>query len=158
MPDATPGNAVTGFRRFLLEWSDIPLRAALAATFIVHGYPKLFGGITGFAANLEKMGVPSPALAAWLAAFAEFGGGILMALGFCTRMAAAGHIAVMAVAITQVHYAQGFKMNAGQGWEWQFALLCMAATMFIRGAGPLSVDRVLKSYWGRKPETAVKTV
>jgi len=131
----------------LLDLSDIPLRLALAATFIVHGSGKLFGGIDGMAGFLTKLGVPMPGLMAWVVAFAEFGGGVLLALGLATRLAALGHVCVMAVAISQIHWAQGFKSQVvnGQavGYEWQLALLCMALCLVMRGAGPLSLDRVL---------------
>jgi putative oxidoreductase len=135
------------WREVLVDWSDIPLRLALAATFIVHGYPKLFGGIDGFAGALAKMGVPAPGLMAWVAALAEFGGAVLLLLGLGTRLAALGHIGVMAVAVFQVHWAQGFKMTVVEGrtggFEWQVALLSMAVCLFLRGAGPLSLDRLI---------------
>jgi putative oxidoreductase len=135
------------WRDLLVDWSDIPLRLALASTFLVHGSGKLFGGIEGFAGGLAKMGVPAPGMMAWVAALAEFGGGVLLVLGLGTRLAALGHIGVMLVAITQVHWAQGFKMtvvngNPG-GFEWQKALLCMAVCLLLRGAGPLSLDRLI---------------
>lgn len=135
------------WREVLVDWSDIPLRLALAATFIVHGYPKLFGGIDGFAGALAKMGVPAPGLMAWVAALAEFGGAVFLLLGLGTRLAALGHIGVMAVAVFQVHWAQGFKMTVVEGrtggFEWQVALLSMAVCLFLRGAGPLSLDRLI---------------
>ncbi|MBE7465729.1 MAG: DoxX family protein [Planctomycetes bacterium] len=136
---------LTGWRRLVLEWSDLPLRASLAATFIVHGYPKMFGGLEDFAGNLEKMGMPMPGVLAFLAALAEFGGGIGIALGFLTRLSALGIMAVMFVAITQVHWKDGFKGN-----EFQIALFCMAFCLLLRGAGPLSVDRIFSGYWSRK--------
>jgi putative oxidoreductase len=135
------------WREALMDWSDIPLRLALAATFILHGYPKLFGGIEGFAGALAKMGVPMPGVMAWVAALAECGGGILLLLGLGTRLAALGHIGVMLVAITQVHWSQGFKVTVIDGkpggFEWQTALLCMALCLLLRGAGPLSLDRLI---------------
>jgi len=135
------------WREVLADWSDLPLRLSLSATFIVHGYPKLFGGIEGFSATLSKMGVPMPGVMAWVAALAEFGGGVLLLFGLGTRVAALGHIGVMLVAIFQVHWGQGFKMGVVDGRvggiEWQIALLCMAFCLFLRGAGPWSVDRVI---------------
>ena len=54
---------------------------------------------------------------------------------------------VMLVAIFQVHFAQGFKMIVANGrvggYEWQVALLCMAVCLIMRGAGPLSLDRLV---------------
>lgn len=141
-------NTLTGWRRVALEWSDVPLRAVLAATFIAHGYEKIFvGGVGAFAQHMPPQ-VPMPEVLAWVAALAEFGGGLCMVVGLFTRVAALGHMAVMAVAIMTVHIHQGFKMHAdtsghAQGYEWQLALFCVALCLFLRGAGPLSLDRVL---------------
>jgi len=161
MPETGPDNILTGWRRVALEWSDVPLRAILAATFISHGYDKIFGvGVSAFAQHLPPQ-VPMPALMAWVAALAEFGGGIAMVLGLFTRLAALGHMGVMAVAISTVHISQGFQMHAGmvhdkpmgQGYEWQVALFCIALCLFLRGAGPLSLDRLISGYWrGRRPQ------
>ncbi len=141
-------------RARLADLSDIPLRLALAATFIVHGAPKLFGGITDFAGYLGRMGVPMADVMAWVVALAEFGGGVLLVLGLCTRLAALGHACVMLVAIAQVHWSQGFKMHVANGqpagFEWQLALLCMALCLVMRGAGSLSLDRRLRAKLRKK--------
>lgn len=159
MAESGSDNILSGWRRILLEWSDVPLRAALAATFITHGYQKIFvGGVSAFAQHLPAQ-VPMPSVAAWVAALAEFAGGIAIALGLFTRIAALGHMGVMAVAIAFVHGGQGFMMHAGKsghpaGYEWQVSLFCMALCLFLRGAGPLSLDRVISGYWRRRTEPA----
>ncbi|MCZ7647708.1 MAG: DoxX family protein [Planctomycetota bacterium] len=142
---STDTPTLSGWRRLLLEWSDLPLRASLAATFIYHGQGKLFGGLAQFTEGIEKMGLPMPGVLAFLAALAEFGGGVGLAFGFLTRLSALGIMAVMFVAITKVHWHDGFK-----GIEFQLALFAMALCLFLRGAGPLSVDRILSGYWSRK--------
>jgi len=140
-------NTKRTWRDHLVDWSDLPLRLSLAATFFVHGYPKLFGGIEGFTGALTRMGVPMPGVMAWVAALAEFGGALLVLLGLGTRVAALGLAGVMLVAIFHVHFAQGFKMIVANGrvggYEWQVALLCMAVCLIMRGAGPLSLDRLI---------------
>ena len=47
----------------------------------------------------------------WLAAVAEFGGGILVAVGLLARIWALGLVVVMAVAIGVVHGAHGFDIR-----------------------------------------------
>jgi len=162
MPETGPDNTLTGWRRIALEWSDVPLRAALAATFICHGYQLLFTvGVGKFAEHLAPQ-IPMHGLTAWLAALAQFGGGFALAAGLCTRLAALGIMAVMGVAIATVHLHQGFAMHAGEGgyaagYEWQIALFCIALCLFLRGAGPLSLDRVLSGYWrSRKAEESAQ--
>ena len=130
------------FCQRLTEYSDVPLRLALAATFLAHGYQKIFiWGVDNFANHMHL-----PGLLAWVAALAEFGGAIALILGLFTRVAALGHAVIMIVAIATVHYSQGFMMSEGKGFEWQFALLCMAISLMLRGAGPLSVDHLLRRY------------
>lgn len=147
------GVALAGWRGVLVDWSDLPLRASLAATFLTHGYEKLFVvGVDKFAGFLDKgLGVPLPHLMAWLAVLAEFGGAILLILGLATRLAALGQMVVMAVAVMGVHHVQGFSMkvvnnNVG-GFEWQVSLFCMALCLLVRGAGPLSLDRFIYRRW-----------
>jgi putative oxidoreductase len=156
MADTAPVG-LAGFRRFLLEWSDVPLRVPLAATFIAHGYQKIFVmGVGNFAPMLEQLGVPAPSIMAWVVALAEFAGGVAIALGLFTRLAALGHACVMAVAIASVHHSQGFMAGAtmgprgpqATGYEWQLALLCIALCLVIRGAGPLSIDAIIR--WRRR--------
>jgi putative oxidoreductase len=148
--------AARGWRAVLLNWSDLPLRLALAATFLAHGYEKIFvNGVDKFAGFLDKgLGVPFPLLMAWLAASAEFGGAILLLLGLATRLAAFGHMAVMTVAVLGVHGAQGFKMGVVDGrmagYEWQAALFCMGLCLLLRGAGPLSLDRLILRRWSAR--------
>ena len=46
------------------------------------------GGGDRFIAGVEALGFPMPVIFAWVAALAEFGGGLLLALGLGTRIAA----------------------------------------------------------------------
>ena len=150
------------FCQWLAANSDVPLRAVLAITFILHGYPKVFeGGAAHMADGFAKGGMPAPVLMAWSAAIAEFGGGILIAIGLLTRLAALGHLVVMAVAIATVHFKQGYMHKAillpdgkpaTQGWEWQLALGCIALALVMRGAGPLSLDKTLLKNCCKKKE------
>ena len=77
---------------------------------------------------------------------AEFGGAIALLLGLLGRLAAAGLIVNMLVAIFVVHGQFGFFMNwagqqAGEGIEFHLITLALLLTILVRGAGPLSVDR-----------------
>ncbi len=136
------------WRQTLLEWSDLPLRLILAATFITHGSQKLYGGVEGFAQFLGTLGVPAPGFMAWVATLAEFGGGILILFGMFTRLASLAIAFDMLVAIALVHWGQGFVMHSGAngqpaGFEWQLGLFAMAVTLVLRGAGPLSIDALM---------------
>ncbi len=67
------------------RWALTIVRLVLGSIFILHGGQKVLGlfggpGLQGFIAWIGTMGVP--AWLAYLAAFAEFIGGILMFLGY----------------------------------------------------------------------------
>jgi putative oxidoreductase len=127
------------------------LRLVLGVIFIGHGAQKLFGSfggprISGFAKMLEQMGVKSAKPMAILAGLAEFGGGILVILGFLTPLAALALIGVMIVAVLTVHLKNGFFVANG-GYEFNLALAGMALTLLIVGAGAYSLDAVLGILW-----------
>lgn len=71
---------------------DLGLLAAriiLGVVLMAHGWQKFSEwGISGTAANFEKMGVPAPTLSALFAAVVEFAGGIALVLGILTPVVA----------------------------------------------------------------------
>ena len=81
------------------------------------------------------MGFPLPGLFAWAAALAEFGGGLLLALGLATRPAAVFVGSTMAVAAFIRHAADPFGMQ-----EKALLYLVIAVTFVLIGAGKYSVD------------------
>src|SRR5580692_32470 len=128
------------------------LRLVLGFIFFAHGAQKLLGwfGGFGFAGTMNfftgMMHIPAPL--AFLAIAAEFFGGIGLIVGFLTRIAAFGIGVNMLVAIMTVHHAFGLFMNwtgtqKGEGFEFHLLVLAIVAFLMIRGAGALSVDRVL---------------
>lgn len=123
------------------------LRVVLGVIFAIHGAQKLFGsfggpGLKGTAGFHEQLGIKPPYLMAVLAGLAEFAGGILVAVGFLTPLAAVALIVVMAVATLTVHLKNGFfSMNGG--YEFNLALAGMALTLLLTGAGAFSLDAAL---------------
>jgi putative oxidoreductase len=130
------------------------LRFVLGVIFFAHGAQKMLGwfggygfsGTMGFFTDVMHI----PVLFAFLAITAEFFGGLGLILGFLTRIAALGIFANMVVAIAMVHYRFGFFMNwtgaqKGEGFEYHLLVLAITAFLMIRGAGAVSIDRVLAS-------------
>jgi putative oxidoreductase len=127
------------------SWSHLVVRLALGAVFFAHGAQKVFGwfGGRGLAATVTMMGgMGVPRAAAVAAALIELLGGCALIAGLLARPAAAGIIAVMAVAIAKVHAKNGFFLQGktGPGYEFNFALIGMALSIFIGGAGIFSLD------------------
>ena len=123
------------------------LRLAVGATLAAHGSQKLFGwfgggGIQGTGQGLEHLGFVPGRRAAVLAGLAEFGGGLLLAFGALTPLAAAAIVGVMTVAIGSVHIKNGF-FNMQGGYEFPLVLSVAALSTVVTGPGTYSVDALL---------------
>jgi putative oxidoreductase len=129
-------------------------RVTLGAVFFAHGAQKMLGwfGGYGFSGTMgfftEKMGIP--AVFAFLAIAAEFFGGLGLIVGLGGRIAAAGIVGIMTVAIAMVHGQFGFFMNwtgaqKGEGFEYHLLALALAAAVVLKGSGALSLDRWVSS-------------
>jgi len=142
------------FRKFLRTENDVAalvMRLTLALVFFPHGAQKVLGwfgggGATATIQGFSKMGLP-PAITVLVLA-AEFGGSLLLLVGFLTRLAALGIGCVMAAATLMVHSKVGFFMNwagmqKGEGFEYHLLALGLCIAVLIKGAGALSVDRAL---------------
>lgn len=69
-------------------------------------------------------------------------GGILLALGLLTRVAAAAQVPVLLGAVFLVHWREGL-LNAGQSLELSALVLAVLVVLTAFGAGELSLDHVL---------------
>jgi putative oxidoreductase len=113
----------------------------VGAVIAAHGMQKLLD-LGAFRAQVEQLGIPSPAVAAPLAVAGELLGGIGLILGLLTPVAALGVLSVMVVAILSVHVDHGLFAQDG-GFELPLTLACAALCFMINGGGPLSLDAVL---------------
>ena len=121
----------------LASWGPDFIRLGVAFTFILHGYPKLFGpkpGPKGFAGYIGSMGFPSPLFFAYAAGITEFVGGVCILLGFLTRFwALVGAIEFLTI-ILKVKWSKGFLIS-NEGWEWDWAILMMLLSLLVTGPG-----------------------
>lgn len=129
-------------------WFTVPIRLALAAVMIAHGAQKVLGtfggsGFKTFIAGTTPFGFMRPTWL-WLAAAAlsELVGGILIGIGFLTRVGAFFIACTMLTAIVGVHWTGGF-FASNRGYEYPLSLLAMALALVIAGGGQASVDRAL---------------
>jgi len=89
----------------------------------------------GFIEGTGKMGFPLPELFAWLAGLAEFGGGLLLALGLMTRPAAFFMGSTMLVAAFIRHGDDPFSSQ-----EKALLFLFIAVAFVCIGAGKYGID------------------
>jgi putative oxidoreductase len=130
-----------------MELALLVLRLVVGGIFVAHGAQKLFAafggpGISGFAGILEHLGMRPAKHHAYVAGAAEFGGGILIALGLLTPLGTAAITAVMLVAIAKVHFANGFFIT-NQGYEFNLVLIAAVFALAGVGAGDWSLDHAL---------------
>ncbi len=129
------------------QWAAIPLRIGLGVIFLAHGGQKLFGwlggkGLTATAVFFAgKLGMTPGMLWAVLAGIGEFGGGLLLLFGLCTRLGALLISIVMLVAIFKVHWGTFFMPT---GLEFAFSLFCSTVALLMIGGGKFSLDSWLQ--------------
>jgi putative oxidoreductase len=116
------------------------LRLMLGAIFIFHGLDLVTGQGHQMGANWNPA---MPAAEQLAVAWGQLLGGIALALGFLTRLAALGIIVIMAGAIATVHWPHGFSMQSG-GFEYNAAIIVMCLCLVLGGPGPIAVDRVFR--------------
>ncbi len=122
-------------------------RATVGGLFVGHGTQKLFGwfgghGLEGTAGSMESLGLRPGRRHAVAAGAAEAGGGLLLALGLATPLAAATLSSVMITAIRTVHGKNGPWVTDG-GWEYNGVLIAALAALAEAGPGELSLDERL---------------
>ncbi|MGH9442700.1 MAG: DoxX family protein [Thermoanaerobaculia bacterium] len=128
------------------------LRLVVGLTLAAHGSQKLFGwfggyGLSGTGAFMEQqLGFRPGRLHAALSGLAEAGGGLLLAAGLFTPLAAAAIVSVMFVAIVSVHLAKGFFTQNG-GLEFPLVVASSSVAVAFTGPGAVSFDRVLGIAW-----------
>jgi putative oxidoreductase len=126
----------------------LPIRLSLGVVMVAHGAQKVLGswggpGFKTFIAGETPFGFMKPAWL-WLAAAAlsELVGGLLVGLGFLTRVAAFFIACTMLTAVIGVHWNNGL-FGSNRGFEYPLTLLAMAIALMISGGGQASIDRAL---------------
>ncbi len=120
------------------------IRTMIGIVFCAHGAQKVLGlfggpGLKGFVSWASTVGVPS--YLGYMAAFAEFSGGILLLLGLYAELGALLVIAVMIGAIYFVHLPKGFFIQHG-GYEYVLTLIVNALAIFIGGPGAFALRKI----------------
>lgn len=118
------------------------MRIVLGLIFAVHGLQKFQGGISNIAGYFESLGIPG--FLAYVVAIIELVGGILIILGFGTRIIGTLLAIVMIGATITAKLDIGFiGANGLAGYELDLALAAMAVFFAFAGADKYSVDQVI---------------
>jgi putative oxidoreductase len=118
-------------------------RICIGALFVPSGYGKLTG--PGITAMLTAKGAPAPEVLALVAGAVELFGGLAILIGFKTRLAALVMIVFTIVATLLAHQYWMLDGPARYPQYIQFyknlAIIGGFLFIFVRGAGPISLDR-----------------
>jgi putative oxidoreductase len=133
----------------------IPLRLVIGFGFMEHGYAKLARGPDSFTAILHALGMPAPALFAWITILVELLGGLAILVGVLIPLVTFPMVAVLAVATFTVHLPNGFSSikllsvdasgaHFGQpGYETDLLYFVGLLALALGGPGPLALDSLL---------------
>ena len=137
------------------------LRLSGLVLAFAHGWQKVTmlasGNFDDFISRVEALGFPMPEAFAWAAALAEFAGGLAIALGIVTRIAAAFAAFTMFVAAFLRHRvllqifgwlgAASYPEEVVDSWgnpERAVLFMLIFIALVILGGGRFSLDRLVR--------------
>jgi putative oxidoreductase len=132
---------LSGFERKLSGFNDIALligRILIAVLFLMAAYGK-FKGLGGTTAYFTRLGVPGPSIAAPIVAIFEALVGLLILVGFKTRLVALA-IAVFVVIAALLAHTNFADQNQINHFLKNLAIAGGCLALFVSGAGAFSVD------------------
>ena len=122
---------------------------------MAHGWAKWSKGPEGFEQLLQQIGVPLPALTAWVVTLLELFGGLAILAGAFVAVVSVPLVMSMLVAMFTVHLEYGFSSvntigltTSGPvfglpGYEVNLLYVAGLLTLVLAGGGTLSLDRWL---------------
>ncbi|MCM3173983.1 DoxX family protein [Paenibacillus sp. MER 99-2] len=112
-------------------------RIMIGLIFVLHGWSKFEGGISGTVGFFESIGVPG--FLASVVAVIELAGGAAMILGLGTRVFAAAFVAIMVGVLFTAKVGAPFL----NGTELDYMLLAGSLTLLFTGSRFLALDQIL---------------
>ncbi|MFQ6605856.1 MAG: DoxX family protein [Fidelibacterota bacterium] len=130
-----------------LELGLLIIRVGLGVMFILHGYPKLAGGLDTWT-RIGEMGVGSAGIHFWhpfwgfLAAISEFGGGIILILGVGFRLGTSFLFLTMIFAVA-------YHVISGKGSPYHaIESAAVFAGLFLTGPGKYTLSQWMNNQQG----------
>lgn len=127
------------FKKYYTDLGLLILRLGIGVMFILHGFPKIAGGVekwTALGGSMNNFGVDFfPTFWGFMAALSEFGGGILLVLGIGFRLACFLMFSTMFVALT-FHFNRG---DGIQGASHAIESAIIFVSLFLTGPGKYKV-------------------
>jgi putative oxidoreductase len=137
-------------------WAPVPLRLVLGTGFLVHGWAKWSRGPAEFGKLLQQIGLPLPELTAWAVTILELAGGFALIIGAFVAVVSVPLMISMFTAMITVNIRYGFSaiktigltatgpVFGPPGYEINLLYIGGLFVLILAGAGPLSVDELLR--------------
>jgi putative oxidoreductase len=123
--------------------TPVLVRLIMGGMMFVHGLEKLTGGPAGFGQFLGQLGVPAPALMAWVVTLLELVGGAMLVVGFLSRLVALLMTIELGTAIALATWPNGLIAAEGVGYERDLAYIAGFIVVLLLGPGRPSLDHIL---------------
>lgn len=125
-------------------WSALPLRLGLGIVFLAYGLHNAFalfggGGIESFSNALSAIGFTPSILWAYIIAYIQLVGGLLLLLGLFTTVVSVILTIVVAFLSVKINLPSGFFIASG-GIEYGLILVCALLSLAMSGAGNLVIS------------------
>jgi putative oxidoreductase len=134
------------------------MRFALGSFFVLSGIHKLTNRERHktFVETLKALGIPRIGILQWFVPGVEFCGGLAVAVGFLTPLAALGLLVICSVALVTnsptvvASYKPIDRADRVDDWLYQPETLYALMLLYFvaAGAGPVSVDQLLRLWIG----------
>ena len=131
----------------MMDLGLLIIRLVIGILFIGHGAQKLFGwfggyGLKGTGGWFDSIGMKPGVTLALFAGLAELLGGILLAAGLFTPLAALMIAGTMMMAILKVHGPNGL-WSTSNGYEYNLTLIAVTIGLALIGPGRYAIDAIL---------------
>lgn len=131
----------------MMDLGLLIIRLVIGLLFAAHGAQKLFGwfggyGLAGTGGWMDSLGLKPGKTMALVAGLSELIGGLLLAIGFLTPLAALLIAGTMIIAIAKVHFPNGLWSTAN-GYEYNLVILVVVIGLALTGAGQYALDALL---------------
>jgi len=133
--------ALGGLYRALAPVTELLIRLCAGLSMAAHGYLILFGAREANIAFFAQAGFHPAAFWTIVTGAAQFFGGLCLAAGLLTRLAAVPVLLFLLVAI-QFHAPNGFAWNK-LGFEYPLFWAIVVFHFLVRGGGRWSLDRAI---------------
>lgn len=117
------------------------MRVVLGILLLAHGISKVKMGLGNVEGWFSSIGIPGTL--AYVVAFIELVGGVLLILGLFTRYVSALVVVMLIGAIITVKLSAGLLgNNQSAGYELDLSFIVIALYLMLSGPSPLSIDHL----------------